>query len=141
MTLKQVIEPVPSETIPPHLAKDRRLRLKLPETSTVHPTDPQIRSKSASECSHKRSTSAEDACKKEAQALPIARSNSLEFTPPEINLMKFIDEQDPTPLEKESSKPKPPVGQTPYQTPATGHPSNQNPSPSNAFWLNEPGSV
>jgi hypothetical protein len=105
--LKQVIEPVLLETIPPPLAKDRRSRLKLPETSTVHPIDPQISSKSASECSHKRSTSANDACTREAQAPPIARSNSLEFTPPEINLMKFIDEQDPTPPKEEPSKPKP----------------------------------
>jgi hypothetical protein len=36
--------------------------------------------------------SADDACKREAQAVPIARSNSLDFTPLEINLMKFIDE-------------------------------------------------
>jgi hypothetical protein len=140
-TLKQVIELVPLETIPPPLAKDGRSRLKLPETSTVHPIGPHISSKSASECSHKRSMSADDACKREGQALPIAMSNSLEFTPPEINLMKFIDEQDPTPPEEVPSKPKPPVGQTPYQTPATGHPSNQNPSHSNAFWLNEPGFV
>jgi hypothetical protein len=85
--------------------------------------------------------SADDACKREAQAVPIARSNSLDFTPPEINLMKFIDEQDPTPPEEESSKPNPLVGQTPYQTPTARQLSTQNPPPSNAFWLNEPGSV
>jgi hypothetical protein len=141
-TLKQVIEPVPLETIPPPLAKDRRSRLKLLETLTIHIIDPQISSKPASECRHKRSMSADDACKSESQAPPIARSNSLDFTPPEINLMKFIDEQDPTPPEEEPSKPKPPVGQCLYQTtPFARQPSNQNPPPSNAFWLNEPGSV
>jgi hypothetical protein len=91
-TLKEVIEPIPLESIPQPLAKDRRSRLKLPETSTVHAIDPQISNKPASECSHKRSMSADDACKREAQAVPIARSNSLDFTPLEINLMKFIDE-------------------------------------------------
>jgi hypothetical protein len=115
-TLKQVIEPVPLETIPPPLAKDRRSRLKLLETSTIHTIDPQISSKPASECRHKRSMSADDACKSESQAPPIARSNSLDFTPPEINLMKFIDEHDPNPPGEEPSKPKPPVGQCLYQT-------------------------
>jgi hypothetical protein len=85
--------------------------------------------------------SADDACKREAQVVPIARSNHLDFTPPEINLMKFIDEQDLTPPEEEPSKPNPPVGQTPYQTPAARQLSTQNPPPSNAFWLNEPGAV
>jgi hypothetical protein len=139
--LNEVIEPVPLESIPPPLAKDRRSRLKLPETSTVHANDPQFSSKSVSDCSHKRSMSAVDACKRETQEVPIARSNHLDFTPPEINLMKFIDEQDPTPPEGEPSKPMPPVGQTPYQTPAARQLSTQNPPPSNAFWLNEPGSV
>jgi hypothetical protein len=117
-TLKEVTEPAPLESIPLPLAKDRKSRLKLPKTSTIHAIDLQISSNSASECSHKRSMSADDACKREAQAVPIARSNSLDFTPPKINLIKFIDEQDPTPPEEESSKPNPRVGQTPYQTPA-----------------------
>jgi hypothetical protein len=39
-TFKEVIEPIPLETIHPPLAKDRRSRLKLPGTSTVHAIDP-----------------------------------------------------------------------------------------------------
>jgi hypothetical protein len=62
--LREVIEPAPLEVILPPTAKDRRARLRLPETPK-EPRDPPMNSSSAAASSHKRSKSADDSCRDE----------------------------------------------------------------------------
>jgi hypothetical protein len=104
--LKEVIEPAPLEVILPPTAKDRKARLRLPETpkEPSQPPSPQMKSSSAATSSHKRSKSADDSCQGREEPEPIARSNSMDFTPPEINIMKWVEEEEKPPSAEQISK-------------------------------------
>ncbi|CAL5010773.1 unnamed protein product [Urochloa decumbens] len=84
----EVMPPTQVGTVPPAskpvTIKERKLRLKLP-TATGTSFDATKDNKSGEGCSHKMSN-----------ASPISRSNSLDFTPPDFDIMKSIDEQEPT---------------------------------------------
>jgi hypothetical protein len=101
--LREVIEPAPLEVILPPTAKNRRARLRLPETPK-EPRDPPMNSSSAAGSSHKRSKSANDSCQRREEPEPIARSNSMDFTPPEINIMKWVEEEEKSPAAEQTSK-------------------------------------
>jgi hypothetical protein len=101
--LREVIEPAPLEVILPPTAKDRRARLRLPETPK-EPRDPPMNNSSAPASSHKWSKSVDDSCQRQEEPEPIPRSNSMDFTPPEINIMKWVEEEEKSPAAEQISK-------------------------------------
>jgi hypothetical protein len=56
-----------------------------------------MNSSSATPRCHKRSKSANDVYQRQEEPQPIARSNSMDFTPPEINIMKWVEEEEKSP--------------------------------------------
>ncbi|CAL4981046.1 unnamed protein product [Urochloa decumbens] len=95
-------------------------RLKLPvATGTAFDA---AKDKSGEGCSHKGSN-----------AIPIDKSNSLDFTPPDFDIMKSIDEHEPTQPGEQRSTP-----QQGWPTPEQeNHPGHQGLDPGSAFSLDQ----
>ncbi|CAL5006580.1 unnamed protein product [Urochloa decumbens] len=125
-----VCEPIALEVEPPTMVppaskpvtRKERFggRLKLPvATGTGFDA---AKDKSGEGCSHKGS-----------DAIPIDKSNSLDFTPPDFDIMKSIDEHEPTQPGEQRSTP-----QQGRSTPQQGnHPGDQGLDPGSAFSLDQ----
>ncbi|CAL5090530.1 unnamed protein product [Urochloa decumbens] len=121
----QVVPPTMEDMVPPAskpVTRKERFggRLKLPvATGTGFDA---AKDKSGEGCSHKCSN-----------AIPIDKSNSLDFTPPDFDIMKSIDEHEPTQPGEERSTP-----QQGWPTPEQeNHPRHQGLDLGSAFSLDQ----
>jgi hypothetical protein len=96
-TVEQVATSVPLEILPSTHKRnlgERRARLRLPDATSGGNVPSRVATvgNSGQGCSLRRTKSADESLLENHSSPLITRSNSLDFTPPDFNLLKFVDE-------------------------------------------------